>query len=459
MLLHSRVAGVATALSRLALLVVVAACTIFDTEVKNPNAVEEGALNDPASAAILATGLNSAVARAFSSVYGPYAVASDELTWVGSRENWGLLDGGDVSDPVNEYTDAAYPYMSEVRWLSKYTIDKLEAFDQEGKLRNRLDLARTYVSAGIVFLTIADFYDDFVIGSDRTTPAESVGEAGMVALYDSATNYFTKANTIATALGNADLRMQSLGLRARTHYSKAVWMSLKPARTTPANPLINNAEATADATAALVLMSGTYRYRLTPTNANTGANNFASEMNSRQEIRAGGEYINPDPARSNLTPLAGLAGIKLKDPISNQPDPVIAKAIDECCRVSSGLQVGVTVTSAKEMQLILAEAALASNNLTEMRTRINNVRTIDALPAWDGVTPAPLAMLIHERRVNLFLQGRRLHDLYRFGIKADRWLPTSVASRKACFFPIAFIERQSNTLAPQPPIERSANCS
>jgi hypothetical protein len=443
----------------LSLVIGATACTIFDTEVKNPNAVEEGALGDPASAAILATGLNSAVSRAFSSVWGPYAVASDELTWVGSRENWGLLDGGDVSDPVNEYTNAAYPFMSEVRWLSKYTMDKLEAFDKEGTLRNRLDLARTYISAGIVFLTIADFYDDFVIGSDRTTASEPVGEANMVSLYDSATTYFTKANAIATTLANADMRMQSLGLRARTHYAKAVWQSLKPGRAKPANPLINNAEANADATAALALMSSSFRYRLTPTNANTGTNNFASEMNSRQEIRAGGEYINPDPARNNLTPLAGLAGIKLKDPITNQTDPVIAKAIDECCRVASGLQVGVTVVSAKEMNLILAEAALATNNLAEVRSRINNVRTVDALPAWDGTTPAALDMLIHSRRVNLFLQGRRLHDLYRFGIKADRWLPTSIASRKACFFPIAFIERQSNTLAPQPAIDRSASCT
>ena len=453
--MKSRAASMAVLLTSLG----APACTIFDTEVKNPNAVEESALNDPASASILATGLNSAVSRAFSSVWGPYAVTSDELTWVGSRENWGLLDGGDISDPVNEYTNAAYPFMSEVRWLSKYTVEKLEGFDAEGTLRNRLDLGRTYLYAGIVFLTIADFYDDFVIGSDRTTAAEPIGEVNMVALYDSATNYFTKALTIGTAVSNADLRMQAQGLRARTHYSKAVWLMLKPSRTTPTNPLVNNAEANADAAAALALMSSSFRYRLTPTNANTGTNNFASEMNSRQEIRAGGEYVNPDPARNNLTPLAGVAGIKLKDPISNVADAVIAKAIDECCRVSSGLQVGVTVTSAKEMQLILAEAALATNNLTEMRTRINNVRTVDALPAWDGITPAPRDMLIHSRRVNLFLQGRRLHDLYRFGIKADRWLPTSIAYRKACFFPIAFIERQSNLLAPQPAIERAANCT
>jgi hypothetical protein len=437
----------------------IAACSIFDTDVKNPNAVEESALNDAASASILASGLNSAVARAFSSVHGPYAVTSDELTWVGSRENWGLLDAGDVSDPVNEYTDAAYPFISEVRWLSAYTLEKLESFDKAGTLRNRADLARTYISAAIVFLTIADMYDDFVVASDRTSPSAALGETNMVTLYDTAAAYLGKALTLATALGNNELRSQALGLRARAHFSKAVWRTLKPARTTPANALINDSNANSDATAALALMAATYRYRLTPTNANTGTNNFASEMNSRQEIRAGGDYINPDPSRNNLTPIAGIAGIKLRDPVTNQPDPVIAKAIDECCRVSSGLQVGVTVTSAKEMQLILAEAALAGNNLSDTRTRINAVRAVDGLPAWDGVTPAPRDMLIHSRRVNLFLQGRRLHDLYRFGIKADRWLPTSVAARKACFFPIAFIERQSNTLAPQPAISRAPYCT
>lgn len=459
-IMHSRVAELARMLACLTVVAGgAAACSIFDTEIKNPNAVEEGALGDAASATILSNGLNSAVARAFSSVYGPYSVASDELTWVGSRENWGLLDAGDVSDPVNEYTDAAYPFMSEVRWLSGYTIEKLESFDKAGTLRNRIDLARTYISAGVVYMTIADFYDDFVVASDRTEPAAPIGEANMIALYDSASALLGKALAVATALGNAEARTQALGLRARVKFSKAVWRTLKPSRAVPANPLINDTEANADATAALQLMTATYRYRLTPTNANTGTNNFASEMNSRQEIRAGGDYINPDPSRNSLTPLAGLAGIKLRDPVTNQADPVIAKAIDECCRVASGLQVGVTLTSAKEMQLILAEAALATSNLTDVRTRINAARAAEGLPAWDGVSPAPRDMLIHSRRVNLFLQGRRLHDLYRFGIKADRWLPTSIASRKACFFPIAFIERQSNTLAPQPAIEKAAYCS
>ena len=451
----------AVARGALALLVATAgACTIFDTKIENPNAVEEGALADEASAAIQANGLGASVTRAMTSIYGPYAVASDELTWVGSREHWGLLDAGDVSDPQNEYTNAAYPLVSEMRWLSDYVIQRLEGFDraEPRKLRNRADLGRAYVYAAIAYITIGDMYDDFVFTSDRTTNAAPIGEANMTVAYDSAIGYLDRGIALAQTLNNAELQRQMLGLRARAKFSRAVWLKLRPSRTAPADPLVNDAGANADATAALALMSGDYRFRLTPTTANTGTNNVGSEMNSRQELRGGSEYINPDPTKNNLTPLPGLAGIKLLDPITGLPDPVIARAIDDCCRVSSTTQLPMTVTSAREMRLILAEAALAQNNIPVARTHINAVRAFDALPDWDGVTPAPIEMLLHERRVNLFFQGRRLHDHYRFDRDADRWLANSVAARKICFFPVATIERQSNPLAQQPATERSAYC-
>jgi hypothetical protein len=67
-------------------------------------------------------------------------------------------------------------------------------------------------------------------------------------------------------------------------------------------------------------------------------------------------------------------------------------------------------------------------------------------------------MLIHERRVGLFMQGRRLHDHYRFNQPADRWLSQNAATRRPCFFPISFDERTQNTLAPQPAQDRPTAC-
>lgn len=445
-------------LSRLAAATLLLACSVFDTDISNPNAVSEDALGDPASAPPLVNGLAGSVTRALTGVYGPYAVASDELTWVGSRENWGFLDAGDVSNPVNEYTDTAYPFVSEARWLSNYTIAKLEAFDKAGTLRDRSGLARAYLYGAITYTTIGDMYDDFILASDRTQPAPPIGEGNMAVMYDSAIAYLDRGLTIATTINNRDLQTQILAMRARARFSKAVWQKLKPSRTTPANPLVSDAGATADATAALALMTGNYRFRLLPLTGGTASINMASEMNSRLEIRAGAVYINPDPARTTVV-AAGLAGIKLRDPVTGAADPVLAKAIDECCRVASTTLTPFTIISAKEMHLILAEAALSTGISAEVRNRINAARTLEALPAWDGVTPSPRDMLIYERQVNLYLQGRRLADMYRFGLKDDKWLAANIASKKACFFPIAAIERRSNQEAPQPPETRAATCT
>jgi hypothetical protein len=420
-----------------------AGCSVFDTDVTNPNAVSEDALDVASSAPPLVNGLAASVARALTGIYGPYSVGSDELTWVGSREHWGLLDAGDVSWPLNEYIDTGFPFVSEARWLSNYTIEKLEGFDKAGSLRDRSGLVRSYIYGAIIYITIGDMFDDFVVASDRTAPAAPVGAENMSVMYDSAVAFLDRALPIAVALNNNTLRQQVLGLRARAKHAKGVWAILKPARATPASPYVNNAGANADATAALALMSGNYAYKLLPVTGATASISMASEMNSRQEIRAGEVYINPDPARPT-TVAGGAAGIKLRDPVTNQPDPVLLKAIDECCRVASTTLTPFTVVSAKEMHLILAEAALATGNTAEFQSRINAARTLEALPAWNGTTPAARVMLISARQVNLFLQGRRLHDMYRFGIKDAKWLPTNIAAKKACFFPIPAIERRTN---------------
>ena len=84
-------------------------CTLFSTEVKNPNAVTEDAISTQAAAAgSLVTGLYGAVNAAGNQLTGTSGAAADELTWVGSREYWNLLDVGDLGDPLNEYTDGQY---------------------------------------------------------------------------------------------------------------------------------------------------------------------------------------------------------------------------------------------------------------------------------------------------------------------------------------------------------------
>jgi len=456
--MHSQIRFCARALAAGIVVAAVASCSVFDTNISNPNAVTEDSLNKASSVPPLVNGLAASVTRALTGVYGPYSVTSDELTWVGSREDWGRLDAGDISKATNEYNDTAYPFISEARWLSNYMITKVDSFDQKHELRDRTDLARTYLYAAITYITIGDMYDDFVLGSDRQVPAPPVGEANMRVVYDSAITYLDRGIPITVALGNKELQSQMLALRARAKHARALWSLLRPARTTPVNPLVNDAGANDDATAALALMAGNYRLKLTPVTGGGASISMASEMNSRQEIRAGSVYINPNPTKSTVV-ADGVAGIKLRDPVTGQPDPVLLKAIDECCRLASTTLTPFTIISAKEMHLILAEAALAAGNAAEVVSRINAMRALEALPAWDGTTPDALTMLIYSRQVNLFLQGRRLADMYRFGIKDAQWLPANIASRKACFMPIAAIERRTNPLVNMTAEQRSPSCT
>ena len=431
-------------------------CQVFSTEVKNPNAVTEDAIASAAAAASsLVNGLYGAVNAAGNQIVGTSGAASDELTWVGSREYWNLLDVGDVGDPLNEYTDGMFSYVAQARWLGDYVIPKLEGYDKLGLLRARSDLAQAYFLTATTYTLIGENYEDFVISSDRITNGAPIGEANMRVVFDSAVTYLTKGLVVAQALNNLPLQARILGLRARAKFSKAVWTSLRAPRGFPAQPLINDAGANADATAALAAMgANAFRYRFDVVTQNNGGYfSTGGEMNSRLEIRAGSRYINTVAAGTR--PLDGVAGISLLDPVTGLVDPATLANIDECCRLASTTNVGWTATSAKEMQLILAEAALATGNTAEFTTRINAVRAVNALPVWTG-TPAARDILIHERAVSLFLQGRRLTDHYRFQVRADKWVATR--GLKPCFFPISYNERQQNPLAPQPAQDRPTAC-
>ncbi|MBK6488208.1 MAG: hypothetical protein IPF98_15400 [Gemmatimonadetes bacterium] len=441
--------------------VLLGGCTLFETDVTNPNAVVEEALSDPAGATTLVNGVGASLIRSHNQVAGTVGASSDELTWSGSREYWKLLDEGDVADPLNEYSNGQYPYLSETRWLADYAVGQLEKFDKAStgsQLRNRADLARLYTYAGFIYSLVGENYEDFVIASDRQTNAAPLG-ANFSVVFDSSIAYYTKAITLARTLGNAEWERNALGLRARARFGKALSGRFRPARnpgTLAAPYLVNDAGASADAVAALALMESGYRFRLS-SNAQNNGGYFSTgfEVVQRLEIRAGSEYVNVNPAAT--IPLDGLAGIKLVDPVSAAKDPVLATAINDCCRQSTGQFLTITAASWVEMQLILAEAALAASNTAEFTARINQLRAVNGVPAWTGA-PAALDILKHGRRVNLFMQGRRLVDHHRFGVKADRWLTNSVAYRKACFFPISYDERLQNPLAPQPAVARDAAC-
>jgi hypothetical protein len=135
----------------------------------------------------------------------------------------------------------------------------------------------------------------------------------------------------------------------------------------------------------------------------------------------------------------------LLDPIDNVPSPFV-HATQRAFKAAV-LYPTYTVVSAREMHLIIAEARLAQGDNPGFATAINNLRAIDALTAWNVVTPQvpALTLLIHSRQTNLFLQTRRLSDHYRFGVPSPEWQAGSQAlTSPGQFLPITLVECLSN---------------
>ncbi|TVP48493.1 MAG: hypothetical protein EA350_03250 [Gemmatimonadales bacterium] len=403
-------------------------------DVQNPNSLVQDDLNSPAAAAALANGALSTVARGFGEIILLHGTAADELKFTGSRDAWVQIQEGDLRDPANEFSDAAWPFVVEGRWMADEAIRLLSTFDAEGTLTNRNLLARAQLYAAIIYTQIADTWEDFVI-SDRTNTAGPVGSENMLGLYDQAIGRLDSALEIVRISGNASLEAAILAQRARTRHARAVRSLITPAGTTPANPLVNDPGAVSDAQAALAMVGADWQYRFTYS-ASTISNNWGAWVNERLELRPSDLYVIPTANDKQVQ------SVSLQDPIDGVPDPALVAIITEA--VAARQYGPITVVSARELRLILAEAALAAQDETGFGQQINLLRSADGLSDWTGQIPAR-QMLQHARTTGLYMTGRRLNDHYRFGTTSALWNPNAAAAqRPGTLFPIAEIERTSN---------------
>ncbi len=425
------------ALGKFAYLVLSIACFGLFTgcnnllDVENPNNVLEENLSDPAAAAAIANGVLSTGSNAISYCLAPYTTATDEAIWIGSRDAWNQLDKGNVGDFSNEFVDVAWPFITEARYTADNAIARLETFKSANTLRDPKNLARAYLYSAMIRITIADMFDDFVY-SNKQDVKPPIGEANMFSVYDEAIAHLNAALAIAqTYTGTArdlELERRIIGMRARAKHAKAVWQKVNPkpvSAATLANPYVT--EGADDAQAALALpMAANYRWQLQFPSSIGIANEWSFEVVSRQEM-------------NTATPAKDVIDNTVNDP------RIVAEIADfkNNAKWGGDRYSAITMTSEREMQLIIAESKIAADP-PGATSILNTLRARDGLkPLAAPVTAGQL--LQHERLANLYMQGRRLADMYRFGIKDSRWLATSDAiTVPGSFFPITIQERRAN---------------
>ena len=412
--------------------------------VENPNNLVEEDLDSPSAVPALVNGSLGTLSQTLNGMLATYSVSGDELRGIGSRDAWRQLHRGHLSQPGNEFTDAVYVAASEARYMADRAVEAAERFDAEGTLPDRVHLARAYFFAGLAYTTIADFYDDFVIPPAPGEEAPAIGQENMRQLYDVAIQHLTDGLRVAGEIGNAELEARLLAQRARTRHSRAMWDLLNPPGSPPpADPLISDAEALQDAEQALAMVGAgsdwESRFTFTSTTASGGPTTAPFEVNERGGLTIGTAYVEVD-----VTDPSVVDEIVLEDPIEGIPEPRIRDKLDVFL---SGQFAPYTVISARELHLIAAEVSLATGDDTGFADHVNAIRAdLDGLTPYNGQIPA-VEMLKHERRVNLFLENRRLHDMYRFGETSSLWQPQSDAvQRPGTFFPISLTEILSNPL-------------
>ena len=396
-----------------------------DLDVDNPNSLLEGDLQDPSAAAALANGAWNASLRGVTYMMMPHAVATDESVWIGSRDAWYQIDKGGMTNVYNEFVDQAWPYISEARWMSDKAVQILEGLGAD--LPNNQDLVLAYLSGAMVRVYIADMFEDFVY-SDKTEAGTPVGAANMSQLYDEALSLLGKASSIATG----DNAVKVLSLVARTRHAKAVWGKVNPVNT--ASPYVS--AGASEAAAAAAMMSADWKWRMN-FSSSTVSNYMAGQINDRQEMD-----LFQNALVETATPGAG-GDPQPNDPVTGLPDSRMTATATEFRAGGGGTSwTPVTITSLREMHLIIAESKKAGGDDAGCLAELNALRTFDSLDPYPSGTDAGTA-LQHERRANLFLQSRRLSDMYRFNLTSTVWDAVE-KSPAGSFFPITISEIRSN---------------
>ena len=410
------------------------ACGLLD--VNNPNNLVETSIENPAAASAVVNGSQALVASAIGNIWSPYLVASDEFTWIGSRDAWNSLDQGFVGDASNEFTDAAFPSLAQARWMADKAVSVMEEHVAEDASFGG-ELARAHLYAGIIYMIVGEVQEDFTI-SDKREAGPPVGPDMMYTMLDQAITHLDAA----VSGGDADVKMQAMAVRARAKQSRAIWDKIKPSPNTSA-PLVQAAGAVADAKAVIDLAGGNtadwnYDFHY---GASTVGNDLAFEANSRKENQVDKSLVNWD-ASNDITTIA------IQDPIDNVADPAFQKRLehfkDDAFNSKGSRYSPNTVASTRLMHLIIAEDALAKGDNTTFTTEINYLRAMDGQTPYSGQVPAT-DLLQHERRVNTFTMGLRLADMYRFGVKDPHWQSVSDSySKPGTLLPITLVEVRSN---------------
>lgn len=390
----------------------VASLGACDLRVFNPGPIADSELDNPAAHEALVNGMGRALSRAVGYIAYTGAVATVELVSAGQRNpaTFGITikQSAGILDPDWEESNDHWKYGQQARWVAEDGARRIrDVLGADASKSSRL--AQALVYAGFANRLLGENMCDAVIDGGPVEPRSEYFERAEAA--------FTEAIAIAQVAGDAASVRAATAGRA----SVRAWMNDWP-------------EAAADAQeipltfAFRVLYSGveSEQYnRLFAGNATVSRAHSVVGTFFETYYRTTGDPRTP--WKTNPSFPTGTAGVpwlfQVKYEVANAP---------------------INLATGREMRLIVAESLLRSGRWQEALTTINSLRTAPGLLPWSASGVAGTwAVLARERGIELWLEGRRLGDIFRW--KAGE-VPVSfpeTEGRAACF-PIGVSETDAN---------------
>jgi starch-binding outer membrane protein, SusD/RagB family len=365
-----------------------------DLGVTNPALIEETDLLVPGAVPSIVNGarytFNNAISQTGAGgVFSVSAILTDELTHVGSWVPPREISNG---EPGNESPEnqSHWGQSSRARWQAEDAIDKITPLVDNPSANEWVALAMLY--AGFSNRLLGDMFCDAVIDGGPLQPHTAFHERGE--------GHFTSAIQVASAAGRADYRDAAYAGRAQVRMMLGDWAGAvaDAGQVTTGfifvHPMSDNSGAEANGVFEwAALESGQYSVWATPF-AEWGLD-VTGTLDTEGDPRASFRYREEMGGGSPQRPY-----YYIEKYTSRNDDIAIAKGT--------------------EMRLIEAEALLRGGNVDDAVDKINEVRSHHGLADASAANAAEAwELLMKERGLELWLEGRRLPDLRRWAANAD----------------------------------------
>jgi starch-binding outer membrane protein, SusD/RagB family len=368
--------------------------TACDLGVTNPANIEEADLNVPGAIPSIVNGARHTFGMATTiqgagGVYSVGAALTDELTHVGSwappRDISNGVPGNDAAE-----NQSHWGYSSRARWQAEDAIGKVSALVDNPQANEWVALATLY--AGFSNRLLGENFCDAVIDGGPRQPH--------TAFFERAEAHFTNAIAIAGAANRADLREAAYAGRAQVRMSLGKW-----------------AEAVSDAGQVTTGFVYAQPHSSNTGNENNGVFNWSADAVGQYSVWG--------------TPFAEW-GRDVTGTVESDGDP--RASFEWRAAVGGGSpdrpywftaryesrDDAIPIAKGTEMRLIEAEALLRGGNVEGAVEAINLVRRHHGLEdAVAGTIDEAWALLMKERGLELWLEGRRLGDLRRWAAESN----------------------------------------